>query len=382
MSILKDFQTVANERPAELRKAKDEGKKVIEYIGQYVPEEMIYAAGAEPYFMIKGGEPEPPDAVLEDMLRFMNPYARSLAGYNLMGLDPVTPFADLIVAQQLDCHVGRISELMEFHGLPVYKVGVPVEWKKDFARKYFKRSLEKLKKRLEDETGNEITNEVLKAEVEKSNKIRKVIRELDELRKEDNPKISGHDFIKLNHFTYKARPEVALDYLEKFYEEAKTSEGNTVNGPRILFAGHIVAQGDYTVPRLIEEAGGKIVADMFDDGLRWYRNDIATEGDMIENIHQAKYLDKIAVNMFQPAWNDRYESLMEIVKEYKVDAVIWYQLSFDEIYDMEHTVLAKRLSEAGIPLLKLESSYEYSREAMGPLQTRIESFIEAVKEGK
>jgi hypothetical protein len=32
-----------------------------------------------------------------------------------------------------------------------------------------------------------------------------------------------------------------------------------------------------------------------------------------------------------------------------------------------------------IPFLKLESSYEYSREAMAPLTTRIESFVETIK---
>lgn len=382
MSNFKEFQKIANDRPMELKQAKKDGKKIIEFIGQYVPDEMIYAAGAEPYFMIKGGEPEPPDAVLEHMLRFMNPYARSIAGYNIMGLDPVTPFADLIIAQQLDCHVGRISELMEYYKLPVYKVGVPVEWKKEHTQKYYLRALEKLKDKLEEVTGNEITNEALKAEVEKSNKINALIRKFDDLRKDENPKISGYDFIRLNHYSLRTRPEVAIDYLEKIYDEIKDAEPIKGDGPRVLFVGHIVAAGDYAVPKLIEEAGGKIVADMFDDGLRWYRWDIKTEGDMVKNIQQAKYLDKTAACMFQPAWKDRFKDLKEIVKEYNVDAVVWYQLAFDEIYDMEQTVLAKWLGEEGIPILKLETSYEYSREAMGPLQTRIESFIEAVKEGK
>jgi benzoyl-CoA reductase/2-hydroxyglutaryl-CoA dehydratase subunit BcrC/BadD/HgdB len=35
-----------------------------------------------------------------------------------------------------------------------------------------------------------------------------------------------------------------------------------------------------------------------------------------------------------------------------------------------------------IPFLKLESSYEYSREAMGPLITRVETFIESIKTKK
>ena len=274
MSNFKEFQKLANARPVALKQAKDGGKKVIEYIGQYVPEEMIYAAGAEPYLMIRGGEPEPPDAVVEDILRFMNPYARSIAGYNIMGLEPVTPFADIIIAQQLDCHIGRISELMEYYKFPVYKVGIPVEWKKDFAQEYYLNSLKKLKKKLEEITGNKITEEALKIEFEKSNRINELLRKIDALRKEDNPKVSGYDFIHLNHFSLRTKHDDAIAYLEKIYEDLKASEGIKSNGPRILFAGHIVAAGDYVVPRMIEDAGGKIVADMFDDGLRWYKWDV------------------------------------------------------------------------------------------------------------
>ncbi len=154
-----EFGELAKKRPVLLTKAKENGKKVVEFIGNYVPEEMIYAAGAEPYLMCRGGEPEPPDAVLENMLRFMNPLARSMAGYHFMGLDPVTPIADLIVINQTECHIGRISELMEFKKLPVFKVGVPSDWKKDFAAEYYYKALLKLKDKLELMTGNTITDE-------------------------------------------------------------------------------------------------------------------------------------------------------------------------------------------------------------------------------
>lgn len=381
MSNFQEFLKMANDRPIELKQAKSNGKKVIEYIGRYVPEEMIYAVDAEPYYMNKGGEPEPPDAVLEDMLRFMNPYARSLAGYHLMGLDPITPLSDLIVAQQLDNHIGRISELMEYHELPLYKVGVPAEWKKDFARKYYLNSLKKLKAKLEEVTGNSLSNDALKAEVEKTNKIHDLLGKIDAMRKEDNPVVGGMDFMKMNHASLRVTPDKAIEQLEKIYADLQKAEPIKGNGPRILMAGHIVADGDYAVPGLIEQAGGKIVADMFDDGMRWYKCNTPTDGDMLENIKQARYVDKTANNLFQPSWDDRLEAFKAIIKEYKIDAVIWYQLSFDEIYDMEYAVISKKLDGA-IPMLKLESSYEYSRESMGPLQTRIESFIESVKEGK
>ena len=49
---------------------------------------------------------------------------------------------------------------------------------------------------------------------------------------------------------------------------------------------------------------------------------------------------------------------------------------------MEYTCIAKWIKEINVPIMKLESSYEYSREAMAPLTTRLESFVDSIKEAK
>ena len=74
--------------------------------------------------------------------------------------------------------------------------------------------------------------------------------------------------------------------------------------------------------------------------------------------------------------------MKKLIKDFSVDGVIWYQLSFEEVYNMESSIFAKSMEEMGIPFLKLESSYEYSREAMGPLTTRVETFIESIRTKK
>ena len=131
--ILKELDELARDRVKQLRQSKKDGTPIIEYTGTFIPEEIIRAAGAETYLMCRGGEPEPPDAVLDYMLRFMNPLARSMAGFLELGLDPVTPMADLLVTQQTDCHVGRVTELLEFKGIKVNKVGIAGDWQKDCA---------------------------------------------------------------------------------------------------------------------------------------------------------------------------------------------------------------------------------------------------------
>jgi benzoyl-CoA reductase/2-hydroxyglutaryl-CoA dehydratase subunit BcrC/BadD/HgdB len=94
---------------------------------------------------------------------------------------------------------------------------------------------------------------------------------------------------------------------------------------------------------------------------------------------ESYYLERTPPSIFQPAWEERTEALKRLIRDFNIDGVIWYQLSFEEIYDMESSIIARVLNEMNIPFLKLESSYEYSREAMAPLTTRIESFVETIK---
>lgn len=380
--IMKELDKLSKQRASDLQKVKKEGGMVIQYTGNFIPEEMIKAAGAQPYLMCRGGEPEAPDAVLEDMLRFMNPLARSMAGFYELGVDPITPISDLIITQQTDCHVGRISELFEFKGLPVSKVGVPPDWTKKIAFEYYVKSLEKLKKKLEEMSGKPLDNELFSKYIEKTNKLNEGLRKIDSLRKKENPPIGLTEFIKLNHYSFTVDIDIMIEKLDELYEKLKDSPGIfPENAPRILFCGHALAIGDYTVPRLLEESGGAIVTEFLDEGIRPFKNDVKLEGDPLLSFAKTAYLEKPPINVFQPAWEKRFDYMKELIEEYNVDGIIWYQLSFDEIYDMEYTVLAKWMGELKMPILKMESSYEYSREAMGPLTTRIESFVESLKGG-
>jgi benzoyl-CoA reductase/2-hydroxyglutaryl-CoA dehydratase subunit BcrC/BadD/HgdB len=381
--ILQELDKLSNARPLELIKRKKEGKKIIEFFGDFVPEQWITAAGAESYLICKGGDPQPPEATLDYMLRFMNPLAATMAGSYLLGLDAVMPIADSVVVQQHDSHYGRMTEILEYKGLPVYKVGVPADYSVGISREYYRHELRDFRAMLENLVGHPISDDAIRASYAKTNRINELLRKIDELRKQDNPPITFSDFIKLNHYTLRVDYDTSINALTRIYEELRNAPGAHKDGaPRILIMGRAVALGDYLVPSIIESAGGSIVCDFLDEAIRPYHSDISTEGDVVDAYASAIYDDRVPQCIFEPAWETRFAHLKKLIKEYRIDGILWYQLAFDEIYDMEFTCLSKWLSEINVPVMKLESSYEYSREAMAPLTTRLESFVERIKEAK
>jgi benzoyl-CoA reductase/2-hydroxyglutaryl-CoA dehydratase subunit BcrC/BadD/HgdB len=383
LEIMKELDELSKKRPMEILQKKKAGSKVIEYFGDFVPEQWIVAAGIEPYLICKGGDPQPPEATLDYMLRFMNPLSATMAGAYLMNLDAVMPIADSVVIQQSDCHYGRMSEVLEYKGVPVYKIGVPSDNVIGISQEYYRNELKEFRAELEKIAGHPVTDEAIREQYAKTNKMNDLLRKIDALRKKDNSPITFSDFIKLNHYTFMVDYDTSIAALEKIYDELKDAPGaHKDDAPRIVIAGRAVALGDYTVPSIIEASGGQIVTEMLDEAIRPFNCDIDVEGDVVESFAKAIYDDKNPLTIFQPAWDTRLEYLKGLISDYNVDGVLWYQLAFDEIFDMEYTVLSKRLSELNIPVMKLETSYEYSREAMAPLTTRLESFVESLKEAK
>lgn len=379
--IMQELEAHAKARSRQLVQEKEQGVPLIGYNSTFIPEELIRAAGANTYYMCRGGEPEPPEAVFDSMLRFMNPLSRSLAGFNVLGLDPITPHADLVVVAQTDTHYGRISEYMEFKGVKVAKVGVPGDWKRTIALDYYAKSIRKLIDKVCDITGKSLDLGAAKENFKLTNKINAVLRQISQLRNLDNPPIGLSQFIRINHLSMLCEPAFFLEKAEALYAVLKDAAGKFTGKPvRILAAGRAFAIGDYTVIRKFEERGAVIVGEMMDEGSRAYELDVKLDGDLIENFAANRYKERVPINLFQPSWQNRFEHMQALISGCNADAVLWYQLVFDEIYDMEYSCVAKWLNEINVPFLKLESSYTYTREEMGPMLTRIESFIASIKE--
>ena len=111
-------------------------------------------------------------------------------------------------------------------------------------------------------------------------------------------------------------------------------------------------------------------------------SDVELEGDLLQNFARSRYSLALPLNSFQPSWKIRYARICELISEYRISGVIWYQLAFDEIYDMEYTCVSKWLGEKGMPVLKIETDFDYSQDKLTAKRNQINSFINRIKKGK
>lgn len=378
--IMKELNRLAKARTRELVREKESGKPLIGYNSTFIPEELLRAAGANTYLMCRGGEAESADAVLDYMLRFMNPLARSMAGFLELGQDPVTPCADLVVTAQTDCHIARISELLEYKGIPMFKVGVPADWQKDTALDYYANSLRRLMERVQSITGQAVDVAAARENFRISNAINACFRRMDALRRGPGSPIGFEDYMRLQHLSFLAGdPGTVLEKLTALCEKLEAAPSLLPpDAPRILLIGRVIAVGDYAIPRILDECGAAVPDALLDECVRVTETDVETEGDLTANFAHNRYRDRLPIDIFQPSWRARFARVRRILTEDRIDGVLWYQLAYDEIYDMEYTCVSKWLGELSVPLLKVETNYSYSREELGSLTARVADFVRSL----
>ena len=73
----------------------------------------------------------------------------------------------------------------------------------------------------------------------------------------------------------------------------------------------------------------------------------------------------------------RVYRIMQMLKDYKVQGVIYHVLRGCLVYDYEYRLVEEELERLGIPVIRLES--DYTDQDVEQLRIRIEAFVEMIK---
>ena len=217
--------------------------------------------------------------------------------------------------------------------------------------------------------------------IERHNEVCRLINEIGDYRKLDNPTITGYEFHVIQLVSQVCPKDLILPYLREIAEELKTREPDD-RWPfhcKVVLAGSENDDPDFT--KLIESCGAEVVADRYCYGAVESRIPIVVkEGQEPLDAIARHYLDTSNCPRFMPqdTMRARKQRIADLARDYHADGVIVASNKFCEYWSYERvidTVVLPR--DFGLPVCSIEK--EYINSASGQLRTRFQAFVESIE---
>lgn len=373
---MNDFNELIKEPNNQLIKEwKQQGKKVIGYHCSYVPEEIIYAAGALPYRIRPVGCTEVPLANVY-MTAIHCTFARGCLEFILKG---EFDFLDGIVFMSSCDHMRRIYDICEAAGkhFPfMYFLNVPYKIS-DGAVGRYKDEIIKLKHAIEVFQNTPITEEKLTDAIDDYNQTRSLLKQLYELRRQDRPPVTGSEAMAISTAATVAPKREFNQILAKTLPEISSREGLSEYRARLMIIGSALEDPSYL--QIVEEQGGLVCTDNLCFGSRYFEQPVQTDGDLLGDLAES-YLTRPCCPRIVNELSKKNEYLERLVSDYKVEGVMHQRIRYCDLHGGDLLLVRKKLKEMNIPLLELEREYWLS--GVGQLKTRIQAFIERIETGR
>lgn len=373
------LQQLSEQNLLDMAQAKRGGRKVIGFYCLYSPVEIAVAANAIPVSLC-GTRNDPIEAAEKVLPRNLCPLIKSSYGYAATDTCPYFRFSDLIVGETTCDGKKKMFELLaKFR--PIHILQLPQTQDSDGALSFWYNEIVKFKKRVEKETGVEITDQKLSEAIQLTNQERKAKKALMDLAKMKPSPISGIELLtvmfKTGFFMDKRMGMTLLkEMVEEFHEKAERGESPfQPKAPRILITGVPVGLGSEKVVRLIEKAGANVVCFENCSGYRSIFMMIDENKNPLQSIAEKYLTTPCSVMSPNPG---RIKLLDELIENFSVDGVVDLTWQACHTYNIESYQIEKFVSEKwGIPFLHLET--DYSESDTEQLRVRIEAFLEMVK---
>jgi benzoyl-CoA reductase subunit C len=384
-NLSKPFQIWYENRHLYAKNWKENHKRpVIGMMCTYVPEEILYAAEMLPVRILGGHEPQ---ALTESHIFSMFcPFSRDALAQGLKGK---YDYVDAIVLSHSCLHFRQTFTSWKMH-LPIqwsYYLPMPNQVQSPYAKQEFQNEVQKFKTHIEQVSGKSLTPESLIQSTALLDKNRSLLRKIYDLRKQENPPITGADAVYMaltSQFVSKEDHNKALEevlkQVEQFASSQKISHKETEireirtreTGVRLMTIGS--ENDDVKFFEMVESLPATIVCDEQCAGSRYFWNPSVHSGDPVKTIAN-RYIDRPPCPTKDYPERRRFTHILKLVKEYQVQGVILMQEKFCDPHEADNPALKKFLEENEIPTLTLEFD---STNPLGPLKIRVEAFLETL----
>ncbi len=386
------FENLLQQANNELvQKAKEDGKFAIGYTCYFMPEVLLDLPGCFSVRLRAPGCTSPDIATYYLSARTCH-YARSLFERALEG---GFNFLDAQMATETCTATCRFQEHLQQKGLSSVDdmkiiqndnffcefTDVPFKNNENGYEHYREQLQYHVLDKLREKLGIDTSDEALMKTIEQHNEVCRLINEIGDYRKLDNPTITGYEFHVIQLVSLVCPKYLILPYLRETAEELKTRQADE-KWPfrcKVVLAGSENDDPEFT--KLIESCGAEVVCDRYCYGAVESRIPIeVADGQSPLDAIARHYLKTSNCPRFMPQdeMRARKQRLADLAKEYNADGIIVASNKFCEYWSYERvidTVIMKR--DFGIPVCSIEK--EYINSASGQLRTRFQAFVESVE---
>ncbi len=384
LKYLYEFERLLDEANNGLvRKAQEEGRVCIGTVCSLVPEVLLELPGV---FTVRLRAPRTGsmDMGTYYMTSFLCEYSRALLERAIEG---GYQFLDGLIAPDACSMINRAVENMELLKTMskekfFYRyMEIPMKADDNGLSVYVSECRSKILKPLREAYGIDISEEALRKAVENHNKVCRLLTEIGDFRKEENPRITGYEYHILTLASYVCPKDMLVDKLEETLEELKNREPDD----RKRFRARVVVAGseidDVDMIKLIEEAGALVVADRFCFGALPGREVIPlndSEDIVTQVCRHYMYISACARYMNREKIEERRAYVDKLAREYRADGIIYEQMKFCDYWAYERMVGTHVLREEyGYPVLSVDRPYAVG--SSGQLRTRVQAFVESIE---
>lgn len=378
------FENLLQEANNDLvKQATNDGKLAIAYTCYHIPEVLL---NLDNCFSVRLRAPRTGsmDIATYYMSSFLCGYSKAILE---RGIEGGYNFLSALIGSETCSEMNRTYEHFELLNLVpndkffVTFVDSPFKIEKHTVKHYANQLRVKVLDKLQEVYGIDTSDEALRKAVEEHNEICRLITEIGEYRKEENPRITGYEFHVLCVATYCCPKYLILDKLRETAEELKTREPDAKKNYRakIVVVGSEMDDPDFT--KLIEDSGALVVADRFCFGSLPGREEIILndEDDVLTQIalHYMK-TSQCPRYMSHEKVQGRRDYVKELVDKYHADGVMYEQIKFCEYWGYERALASYVMSgDYGVPTAAVDRQYTAS--ASGQLRTRVQAFVESLE---
>ncbi len=234
---------------------------------------------------------------------------------------------------------------------------------------------------LTEKYGVDTSDAAIRKAVEEHNEVCRIISEISEMRKAENPVITGYEFHILNLVTYCCPKALILPKLRETLKELKKRKPDEKSPfrARVAIVGSEI--DDPSLTKLIEDCGALVVSDRYCFG--------STPGrEVIELKDDEDALKQICLHYMQVSECARYiadekvlqrrETADRLAREFKAEGIIYEQMKYCDYWGFERALVSHIMhDEYGWPVLSIDRLYNNGNS--GQLRTRVQAFVESLE---